>query len=76
MCPISERALWMASLPFVLSTATLSLVSSANTLKIHSDPLPKSMIKMLKNTGSKMELWRTPHMTGLYLDIEPLTTIL
>jgi len=38
-----------------LSTAPLSLLSSANLLKVHSIPLSWSLIQMLKSTSSKTE---------------------
>lgn len=44
----------MASLPFAVPTASLSLVSSANLLGIHLISLSMSWIKMFKNTGLKM----------------------
>lgn len=40
----------------VISTAPLRLMSSANSLRIHSIPLSKPVIKMLKGTGSSLEV--------------------
>jgi len=67
------RSLWMASLPSVTSIASLSLVSSANLVKVHSIPLSRSLIKMLK---TKVDPCGTSLITRLCRAIEPLTTTL
>jgi len=66
----------MASLPSTVSTSPLSLVSSANLLRMHSIPSPMSLIKMLKSTGPKTVPWGTLLVTSLHLDIELLITTL
>ena len=66
----------MASLPSIVSTAPLSLLSSANVLRVHSILSPMSLIKMLKSTGPKTVPWGTLLFTGLHLDIEPSITTL
>ena len=71
-----SRFLWMASLPSAVSTAPLSLVSSANLLRVHSIPSPMPLIKMLKSIRPKTDSWGTPLISNLYLDIEPLARIL
>ena len=48
-------SLWVATVPSILSSAPLSLVSSANLLKIHSILLSRSLIKMLKSTGRRLD---------------------
>uniref|UniRef100_A0A8C3LDC0 Conserved oligomeric Golgi complex subunit 3 n=1 Tax=Chrysolophus pictus TaxID=9089 RepID=A0A8C3LDC0_CHRPC len=45
----------MTSLLSVVSTIPLSLVSSANLLRVHSVPLSVSLIKMLKSTDPKTD---------------------
>ncbi|KAK4817090.1 hypothetical protein QYF61_027921 [Mycteria americana] len=45
-----SRSLWMTSLPSSKSTALLSLVSSANLLRVHSIPLSVSLMKTLNST--------------------------
>ena len=44
---------------------------------MYSIPLSRSLIKMLKSTGHKMDLWGKPLVTGLHLDTDvdynPLT---
>jgi len=53
--PSLSKSLWMKSLPPVRSTASLSFLPSANTLRMHSVSLSRSLIKMLKSTGPKMD---------------------
>ncbi|KAK4811770.1 LOW QUALITY PROTEIN: hypothetical protein QYF61_005338 [Mycteria americana] len=50
-----SRSLWMASLPSRVSTTPLSLVSSANLLRVPSVPLSMSPTKMLNNTGASTD---------------------
>ena len=50
-------SLWMTSVPSVVSVAPLSLVSSSDLLRVHSIPLSISLIKMIKITSPKMNLW-------------------
>ncbi|KAK4810857.1 hypothetical protein QYF61_008829 [Mycteria americana] len=45
------RSLWMTSRPSGVSTAPLSLVSSANLLRVHSISLSMSLMKILNSTG-------------------------
>mgnify|MGYP001852828837 CR=1 FL=1 len=68
------RSLSMASFPSIVSTASLSLVLSANLLRIHSIQLSRSLIKMLKSTSPMPDPWGTWLITGL--DTELLTTTL
>ena len=49
------RSLWMVSLPFIVPTAPVSSVSSANLLTVHSIPLSRLLIKMLKSTSPEMD---------------------
>jgi len=63
-----------ASLPSVVSTALLSLVSSANLLRVHSFPSSVSLIKMVKSTGPKTAPWGMLLITSLHLDVESLTS--
>ena len=46
-----SMSLWMASCPSGVSTAPLSLVSSANLLKVHRISFSRSLMKMLNCTG-------------------------
>ena len=59
VCSISNlfRSLWMTSLPSVVSVAPLSLVSPSDLLRVHSIPLSISLIKMMKFTNPKTNLW-------------------
>lgn len=43
---------------------------------VHSTPQSKSLIKMFKSTNPKTDPRRTPLMTSLWLDVEPVTTTL
>ena len=45
----------MASLPSVVAAAPVTLVLSANLLRVHLIPLSRSLIKVLKNTGLKTD---------------------
>jgi len=60
--------------PSGMSIAPLSLVSSANLLKVHSIPLSVSSSKMLNNTSLSNNPWGMPLITGHHLDSKPLTT--
>ncbi|KAF1478525.1 Cilia- and flagella-associated protein 99, partial [Pygoscelis antarcticus] len=62
--------------PVSTSTAPLGLVSPANLLRVHSIPLSRSLMKILNSTGPNTDPCRTPLVTNLHLDIEPLTTTL
>lgn len=64
------RSLCVASLPSSVATAPHSLVSSMNMLRQHSISLSMSPMKI------KYQCWETPPITGLHLDIEPLTEVL
>ena len=68
-----SRSLWMASLPSSKWIVPLSLVTSANLLRLHSISPSTSLMKMLNNTGPSTDPWRTSLVTGLHLDVEPLT---
>ena len=69
-----SRSPSMVSLPYIILTTPVSLMSSANLLRVHSIPQSKLLIKMLKSTGPKTDTGRIPLMTSL--DVEPLTTTL
>lgn len=69
-----SRSLWVAPLPFILSTALLNLVSSANLVRAHSIPLSSSLINMFKSGDPKTDPRETPVITGFHLDIKLLTT--
>ncbi|KAK4810863.1 hypothetical protein QYF61_008835 [Mycteria americana] len=49
------RSLWMTSRPSGVSTAPLSLVSSANLLRVHSISLSMSLMKILNSTGPTVD---------------------
>jgi len=66
----------MTTFPATVSNAPLSLVPSANMLRLHSTPSSMSLIKMLKSIGPKTDPWGTLLVTGLHLDREPLITTL
>ncbi|KAK4826465.1 hypothetical protein QYF61_009192, partial [Mycteria americana] len=51
------RSLWMTSHPSGMSTAPLSLVSSANLLKVHLISLSMSLMKILNSTGPTVDLY-------------------
>jgi len=71
-----SRSLWMVSLPSVVLTAPHSLVSSANLLRVHLIPLSMLPTKMFSSTCHSTDPRGTPFITGLYLDIRPLTATL
>ena len=72
-----SRSLWMAPILSAVSTAPLSLVSSANLLKVRLIPSSMSLIRMFKYTQDlKTVAWGTLVVIDLHLNIEPLTTIL
>ncbi|KAK4807049.1 hypothetical protein QYF61_018390 [Mycteria americana] len=50
-----SRSIWMASLLSSISTAPLSLVSSANLLRVHSIPLSMSLMKVLNIIGPTVD---------------------
>jgi len=50
-----SRSLWMASHLSGVSTAPLSLVSSADLLRVHSVPLSRSLMKTLSSTHPSMD---------------------
>ena len=70
------RPFWMTSLPYVVSTAPFSLVSSANLLRVHSIPQSRCLIKMLRSTSPKMDCCEKPLVRSFHPDIQPLTTSL
>ena len=59
-------------LPYNVLTTPLSLVSSANLLRVHSMPLSMSLIRMLKSTGPRTDPWGTLLVPGLHPDTDPL----
>jgi len=66
----------IASLPFIVSPALFSLLSSAKLLRVHLILPPMSLIKMLKSTAPMMIPSVIPLVTDLYLDIDLLNTTL
>ena len=66
----------MISHPSGMSTAPLSLVSSANLLSVHLISLSVSLMKIFNSTCPSTDPWGTPLVTNLHLDIKPLTTTL
>ena len=62
--------------PSSRSTVPPCLVSSANSLREHSIPSPRSLIKMLHKAGPNTEPWRTSLVTGHQPDLTPFTTTL
>ncbi|KAK4828032.1 hypothetical protein QYF61_022809 [Mycteria americana] len=71
-----SRSLCRASLPSSRLTLLPSLLSSANLLRVHSIPLSRSLIKILKKTGPKTKPWGTPLVTSCQLDLTLFTTSL
>lgn len=51
-------------------------MSTANFLRVNSNPSSRPLIKILKRTGFNMEPWETPLVTGLQLDLTPFTPTL
>ena len=70
------RFLWKASLLSIVSTAPLRLVSPTNLLRVHSIPLSRSLINMLRSTGPMMDPWGTGLVISIQLDIELMTSTL
>ena len=70
---ILSRSLWVTSFFSSVSTAPHSLVSSVNLLRVHSVPLSMLLTKRLNSTVPRTQPWGTPLVTGVHLDIEPLT---
>lgn len=58
-----------------VTMAVLSWVSSAVLLRVHSIPLPMSLMKTLNSISPSMDPWGTPLITGFRLDIQPLTAM-
>ena len=54
-------SLWMASRSSGVLTASLSLVSSANQLRVCSIPVSMSLTNMLKQCRSEYNSWEKPH---------------
>ena len=73
---ILSRSRWMVAQPFGVSTTPLSLVSSANLLRLHSNSSSRSLMKKLNKTGPSTDPWETPLVTGLQLDSALLMTTL
>lgn len=65
---------WIATLQSSSLTATLSLVSSTNLLRVHPISLLTSPTKMLNNTGPNAKLCGMPLVTILQPDIKLLVT--
>lgn len=70
------KSLWMASFPSYMSTALLNLVLWKTLLKGQSIPLSTTPTKMLKRPGPNNDPCGASLITGLHLDLEPLSTIL
>lgn len=56
------------------SPPTLEQINTASLLTVHSIPLSRSLIKILKRTYPITERWGTLLVTGLQLDLTPFTT--
>ncbi|XP_053942682.1 YEATS domain-containing protein 4 [Cuculus canorus] len=61
----------MTSRPSSVATAPLSLVSSADSLRVHSISLSLSLMKILNSTGPSADPCGTPPVTALHLDLRP-----
>lgn len=68
-----SRSLWVASLPCLISTSLVSLVSSVKLLGTHFIPLSRLLIKSI---SPKMDHRGMPFITGFHLNTDPLTTTL
>lgn len=55
------------------SSQQFSLVSSANSLKMHSTPVYRPLIKMLNSTGTRTEPWGILPVTAYQPNVFPLT---
>ena len=75
-CLSLSRALWMVSYLFGVLTASHSLVSSANLLRVHLTPLSVSLMKILKSFGLSTDPWGTLLVTDLHPDMDSLPTTL
>ena len=67
------KSLSRASRPSGMTTTPHSLLSSANLLRVHLISLSMSLMKMLNSSSPCTDPWGTPLVTGIHLDIEPLT---
>lgn len=67
---LSLSRLWMTSYPSGVSTAP------HNLLRVHSNSLSMSLIKILKSIGPSTDPWGTPPIIDLHPDTEPWTTTL
>ena len=61
--PSLSKSPWMVLLPSIMSTAPFNLASSANSLRVHSIPLSRSLIQILNSISLKMDSWETPLIT-------------
>lgn len=64
-----SRSLCRAFLPSSRSTFPPLLVSSVNLLRVHTIPLSRSLMKMLKTIGPNTEPWGAPRVTKHKLDV-------
>ena len=71
-----SRSRSKAAQPSGVSTTPLSLVSSANLLRVHSNASSRSLMKKLNKTGPSTDPWGTSLVTSLQLDSAPLITTL
>ena len=76
VCPLFECVqVPLDGIPsFYSVSCTTQLGVISKLLRVHSITSSMSLIKMLKNIGLKTDPWGTALITGLHLDIEPLTT--
>jgi len=65
----------MASLPSVVSTAPLSLVSCANLLRVHSMPSSMPLMKMLKSTGPKTNTFHDEKAFKIKIDFHAIVLL-
>ena len=75
-CSSLSGPLWIASHPSGVSTASHSLLSSANLLRVHLSPLLMSLMKILKSISPSTDPWETQLVTDVHPDTEPLNTML
>lgn len=67
---------WMASLSFCSINCTTRFTVISKPTEGALDPLPRSLIKMLKRTGTKTDPWEALLVADFHLAIELLTATL
>lgn len=74
LCSHLSRFLCKACETSKYSTTSLSLIPSANLLRMHSTPCSRQLIKSLNSTHLRVESWGTALMTSCQTHIAPFTT--